>query len=332
MLQATATIEKTLDNFRGDFSSLAAFINGSWAVNYEQPLQYRPEFLKSCFEYPGASTHLAPTIYSGTEPGPIAFVAAFPRAVTLEGRLLKIALVTFLTVDSAHKKKGYGVALWSELVSRLRNSGFDGMVNYCVAGSPMDQMIVGCCQRITLPTACIYSIGYMSALLPPNESRSWEPARENPEQMVSSFLRVSRQMAQNASLARVWGEDEARWQCERRHDVIAANMRDAKDCGVLTGYLSPIANEKQTKCLFVEDVLWPDLDENERKLLLHTFLDRARSAGAEMATVPRCGYADLKAFTSAGFIRTRRVMRAYLSLWNGMPVPASLSSFYLDIL
>ena len=167
MSEVAVTNRATLDNFRGDFVKLAAFINGSWAENNEQPLNYRPEFLKTCFEYPGTSSNLLPTIYSGADP--IAFVAGFPRSVRLERATLRLAIVTFLTVASEHKKKGYGVALWSELVSRLRHSGFDGMINYCVSGSAMDQMISGCCQRLKLPSANVYSISYMSTLLKASE-------------------------------------------------------------------------------------------------------------------------------------------------------------------
>ena len=155
---------------------------------------------------------------------------------------------------------------------------------------------------------------------------------DSAEQIVSSFLRATQKISTDASLVRVWSENEVRWQCEGRDAAITATSSGAKGCGVLAGYLSSIVNDKKTKCLFVEDILWSDLDEDERKNLLQDFLDRARHSGAEMATVPRCGYADMKPFTTAGFIRTRRTMRAYLSLWNGMAVPVSVPSFYLDVL
>ena len=325
MSQVAATQKTTLENFRGDFAGLAAFINRSWSENSEQPLQYQPHFLRSCFEYPGASSDLAPTIYCGTDP--IAFVTAFPRTVNLEGKPLKIAIVTLLTVNPELKKKGYGVALWSELVSRLRTRGFDGMVNYCVSGSPMDQIIAGCCERLQIPTACVFSIGYISTLLTASDTFASVDNREEADTLVPSFLRASREVAHNSPFARVWSEAEARWQCEDRDAVVSATSEGVKGCGVLTGYIAPIANGKGTKCLFVEDVLWSELDGDERKRLLHTFLHKALHAGAEMATVPRCGYAELKTFSTASFIRTRRMMRVYLSLWNGMAVPQVFRRF-----
>ena len=127
---------RSIEDFRGDFGGIASLMEQSWAENNKQPLLYTKEFLKSCFEYPGASYALAPTLYRDDIPK--AFVAGFPRRVRYKGRELNIVLITFLTVASEYKKMGYGVVIWSELVKRVRVAGFDGMVNYCVDGEAIE--------------------------------------------------------------------------------------------------------------------------------------------------------------------------------------------------
>jgi hypothetical protein len=303
-------------------------MNESWAENNQQALHYSPSFLRSCLEYPGTAYSLCPTIYGGEKP--IGFVAAFPRTVKFEGKQLRLALITFLTVAPEFKKKGYGVMLWSELVSRARAAGFDGMVNYCIAESDMDKIIVGCCNRLKLPTSCAYSIGYISALLPPAEAGLDLLPRQN-DYAIDAFSRVATDVAETAALSRVWCEKEAEWQCRDRLGALISTYSKANQHGALTGYVAPIANEKRTKCVFVEDVLWAELDESARQALMQDLLAKARALGAEMATVPRCGYADLKTFTSAGFVRTRRVARAYLTVWNGPAPRANVPSYYLDV-
>src|SRR6266851_1889952 len=88
---------------------------------------------------------LAPTLYRGADPA--GFVAGLPRCVKLHGEAYKILIVTFLTVASQYKRRGYGVVVWNELVTRARDAGFDGMINYCVNREPMDQMLPGFCAR-----------------------------------------------------------------------------------------------------------------------------------------------------------------------------------------
>jgi GNAT superfamily N-acetyltransferase len=329
MPEVKETASRSLEDFSGDYGPVAELIAKSWSENKQQSLLYGQSFLESCFQYPGADYSLAPTIYDAGSP--IAFVAGFPRRVRFKGQELSILLITLLTVDSAYKKKGYGVMLWSELVSRARKAGFDGMVNYCVVGGSMDTMIMGCCQRLKLPTACVFSVEYLSGLITGTRGED-STVRDHPATIVDSFLDSASCVGGQESLTRIWTRPEAAWQCLFREGSIATRYANAGRQGVLSGYVAPIMNSKQTQCLFVEDVLWSELNDSERYILLQQFLREARAKGAEMATVPRCGYADLKTFGHAGFFRTRRTVRAYLTVWNGPTPNEMLPGFYLDVL
>jgi GNAT superfamily N-acetyltransferase len=319
---------RRIEDCRGDFQEVSRLIERSWAENTHQALLYPADFLAWCFEYPGASLSLAPALYDGAMP--LAFAAAFPRRVCLRGRELNLVIVTLLTVAAEYKKRGYGIVLWNELVTRARAAGFDGMVNYCAEGESMNSMILGCCGLLKLPTARAYTIPYWSRMLQPRKVQS-APA-ETAADVVERFLGLAAPIAKQTPLARSWSPEEAEWQCQRRFGSIVAELESGPRRGMLTGYILPVANAIRTKCLMVEDVLWGDLEPQERDSLVKAFLDRAILGGAQVAVLPLLGYADLAPFHAARFRPSQRVLHAYLTIWNGEPCTEALPSMYLDVI
>ena len=320
----------SIENFRGDFTHLASLMQASWAENSSQSLLYTSEFLSSCFDYPEADFSLAPAIYVQSKP--VAFVAGFPRHVKFNGRDQKIIVITFLTVLPEYKKKGLGIILWSELVNRARAAGFDGMVNYCVDGEPMNAMIVGSCNRLKLPVAHIYSARYMSTVL--RSDKHAQGLNDNNPQATDIFLDLAAPLVDSQPLARIWSKPEAEWQCVRRSQPINETFSAGGRSGLLTGYIMSISDRLRTKCLLIEDILWGTLTAEERQTLLQKFLKKAASAGVRLATVPVLGYADMEPFKKARFQSTRRVLHAYLTLWSAQHADLAsgpLPSMYLDI-
>jgi GNAT superfamily N-acetyltransferase len=320
----------SIENFRGDFTQLASLMQSSWAENSGQALLYTSEFLSSCFEYPEADFSLAPAIY--VQSTPVAFVAGFPRHVKFNGRDQKIIVITFLTVLPEYKKKGLGIILWSELVNRARAAGFDGMVNYCVDGEPMNAMIVGSCNRLKLPIARIYSARYMSTVL--RSGNHTHGSNDNNLQVAGIFLELAAPLADSQPFARMWTKPEAEWQCVRRSQAINETLSAGGRSGLLTGYIMSISDKQHTRCLLIEDILWGTLTIEERQTLLQKFLKKAAGAGVRLATVPVLGYADMEPFKKARFQSTRRVLHAYLTLWSAghADLPSEpLPSMYLDV-
>ena len=315
-----------MEDFRGDYARVADLIQSSWSENAQQPLLYTPEFLASYFAYPGTSPTLAPTLYE--QDRPVAFVAGVPRQLRYRGRTLRIIVSAFLSVSTECKKNGFGVILWSELVNRVRAAGFDGMINYCVDGEPMNGIILGCCRMLQLPTERVFSIPYQMRLLQPRKvgSMSHPPRTE----MVQMFLETAKPVAECVPLARVWTEPEAAWQC-RRHGALVACKASGSRRGMVTGYLMEVANAQRTKCLLVEDLLWGTLNPEERKALLRDLLDQAVAAGAQMAIAPCLNYADMQPLSAARFRSSPRVLHVYLSVFNGEPKPETVPAMYLDV-
>src|SRR6266403_6192318 len=239
-----------VEDFRGDFPQVACLIQESWKENGKQGLFYTPEFLASCLNYPGSTYSLAPTLYQGENP--TAFVAGFPRTIQYKGRELRIILCTLLSVSSEYKKRGYGVVLWSELVKRAQSAGYDGMVNYCVEGEPMNGMILGCCRMLKLPTERIFSVPYLMRVLQPKFAASPADKQESPAEI---FGRIAATGGIDAPLTRVWTEREIQWQLQR-HDGVAVSHSCGSREGLMTGYLMQAANPQKAKCLLIEDVLW----------------------------------------------------------------------------
>jgi GNAT superfamily N-acetyltransferase len=316
-----------IENFRGDFEQVASLIQLSWVENEKQPLLYTAEFLASFFEYPGASFSLSPTLYDRSKP--VAFVVGFPRRLRFKDQELRIIVISFLSVSNEYKNKGYGIVLWSELVKRAQAEGFDGMMNYCVEGEPMNGMIIASCQRLKIPVERVHAIHYLSCYLWPKDSGNVE--NKLGDGNVRDFLELAAPILESTPLGRIWSQPEAEWQCSRRLGVIVARHGTAGRQGILTGYVMTIADPKRTKCLLVEDILWGNLGTEERSVLVRQLKSEAVSAGARLAVVPILGYADMKPFLSTGFRPSQRVVQAYLSIWNGQPEARMLDSMYLDV-
>ena len=316
----------SIQDFRGDFDEVAALVQRSWMENSNQSLMYTSDFVASYFDCPGSSFSLAPTLYEGRKP--LAFIAGFPRRLRFKGRELNVVLSSFLSVSSEYKKKGYGVVLWSELVKRARAAGFDGMVNYCVDGEPMNGMILGCCRAMKLPTERVFSVGYQMRILQSKPVSRLALKTESED--VRALLQTAELIVEQAPLARIWSEKEAEWQCRRYGSVVARRVSGPRQ-GVLTGHVVEIANSQRTKCLIIEDVLWGTLEQLERLALVRQLLDQAVAEGAQMAIVPCLGYADMEPFSAARFRRSPRVLQAYLTVFKGEPRPEAVTSMYLDV-
>jgi GNAT superfamily N-acetyltransferase len=316
-----------IEDFRGDFDRVASLVQEAWADNPNQPLLYTAEFLASIFEYPGAAFALAPTLYDG--PAPVAFIAGFPRRIRYKGRERRIIVASFLSVSRESKKKGYGIFLWSDLVRRAQAAGFDGIMNYCVEGEPMDGMILGSCRLLKIPVERVRSISYLSCVIWPKPSDAVRGSAD--ASCVDDFMELAAPIAERIPLARVWSRPEAEWQCSQRLGAVAVRIDGGRRRGVLTGYVMSIADQKHTKCLLVEDILWGDLELEERSELVRRLKNEAATAGARLAVVPVQGYGDTAPFLGSGFRSSRRIVHAYFSLWAGPMDPGTLDAVYLDV-
>lgn len=317
--------QRQIEDCRGDLDSIAAMMEAAWADSVSPPFLYTREYLASCFEYPGAGYSLAPTLYDGAKP--LAFVAGFPRRIRVHGRECTILVIAFLTAAAEHRNRGYGIVIWAELVRRARAAGFDGMINYCVEGEAMNRMIVGACRRLRLPVELVYSVRYLTKIL---RSSSSAVRDEVPGAAVHTLLEAAAALPADDSLLRVWSREEAAWQCGRAGAVLSHADAEPRG-GVITGYVMQVANPKRTTCLVLDDVLWGGLPEEGRTELVRRLLDRAAAEGAQIAVVPEQGYADLDAFTAAGFRPSGRVVHTYLTLWDGSATPSTVASCYLDV-
>ncbi|MCX6347921.1 MAG: GNAT family N-acetyltransferase [Candidatus Aureabacteria bacterium] len=316
-----------IENFRGDFDQIASLIQLSWAENVKRPLLYTSEFLSSFFAYPGADFSFAPALYEG--PKPVAFIAGFPRRARFQGREVHILVSAFLSVASEHKRKGYGIVLWSELVKRAQAAGFDGLMSYCVEGEPMDGMILGSFRRLGVPAERLFSIPYLSRLIWLKEPGGGE--EKLPDEIVEAFQELATPILNQTPLARIWSRPEAAWQCVQRQGALIALLSRGPRRGILTGYIMQIADRKQTKCLLLEDLFWGNLEPEERTSLVREIMSKAVAAGVQMVTVPVLSYCDMEPLHLAGFRPSTRTLHAYLSIWTGRSALGALPSMYLDV-
>jgi hypothetical protein len=320
------SISQMLGPFRGDFAALSAMMQRSWAENPNQSLLYSEAFLRSAFDYPGSSFDLASAIYrDGDLTG---FVAGFPRSVMWDARPARLILNSFLTVSSTAKGAGLGLMLWSDLIGRCRAAGSDGTINFCVEGDEMNRMMPGISRLLRLNTQRIFSVEFLVKLLFPVPPA---PPPQVSDADIDLFLELVLAIPGNLPLMRVWTRTEAQWQCRDRAGALCVASRVGRRRGVLTGYLAQVASTPPTTVVLLEDILWGDLEPQERNELLENFLRIAAAQGAKTASCPILGYSSLAPLGAARFRRSKRVLHTYLTFWNGLQ-SRSVPALYTDVL
>lgn len=312
--------------FRGDFAALAAIIRRSWAENSNQPLLYTEEFLRSAFDYPGSSFDLAPAVYGDT--GLLGFVAGFPRFVRWDGHPSRFVLSCFLTASVAVKGTGLGLKIWSDLLERCRDEGYDGTISYCVEGDRMSRMMPDLSNLLNLNNERIFSVEFLVRLLRPKPA---EPLPQASNEDIDLFMELASALPSNLPLIRMWSRAEAEWQCRSRAGAITVNLRVEGRRGILTGYLIQQASMPPVNVVLLEDILWGDLKQAERAELLEKFLGAAAAQGARFASCPILGYSSLDTLVAGRFRRSKRVIHIYLTPWNGLQ-PRPVEALYIDVL
>ena len=315
--------------FRGDFAELAAVIQRSWANNSNQTLLYSEAFLRSAFEYPGASLSLSPAVYDET--GLLGFLAGFPRTIRWNGQPTRIILNSLLTAATTVKGPGVTIKLWTDMVERSRNQGYSGTITYCVEGDGMDRMMPLITRMLKLNTARIFSAQFLVRLLPPESSPPVQMFDRYAEADIDLFMELASDLPGKLPLMRLWTRPEAEWQCRDRAGAIAVSHESRGRYGILTGYLMQANSVPVTTVVLLEDLLWGNLEPTGCAELLKKFLQTAADRGARFASCPVLGYAASDPLTDAGFRRSRRVIHTYLTFWNGFQ-PEQVPGLYLDVL
>ncbi len=314
-----------VEEFRGDYEELAAVMRDSWADGPSAPYLYTADLLADWLGYPG--TDLAPAIY--TDEGLVAFAAGLPRQVEIAGATRRILISTFLTVAAAQKAAGYGIVVWSELMRRAAEAGYDGVVNYCTDGEAMHRMIETGCRLLSLPLTRVKSFSYLVGTLAPaptarGGSGERVPARRLVDAAAGDAERGSGD--ERARLWRVWSDPEAEWQLSRT-GAIAVSDGEA----VLTGSVATVADAARSRYLVVDDVLWASARAEVRHRLVADLLAQAAGDGAGYVVLPVMGYADVRPFLAAGLVPSPHTMHAYLTLWSDPAAVRTVERCYLDV-
>jgi GNAT superfamily N-acetyltransferase len=302
-----------------DLAAASNLIGVSWKENRQEPLEYTPEFLRSLAAFPSDLPVVAPAIYDRGELA--AFVMGFPRRMRFEGEVRDILLMTFFTVAPAHKGRGLGGAIWAECLRQAKTLGYHGALHYCGDRNPSNAVTLAGAESAGFKAHRIFTIRYMLKMLTPAARLA-----ESPRVSDDLFLAAAESLRVPVPLRRVWTAAEVEWLHARPGSIVSAHPGG----GVLGGYAIHSADAAHTRCFFIEDILWDNLDAGERHFLLLDFLQRA-AQHASVAVLPVLGYADLSPFLANRFRRSPRSLHAYLTLFTGTSVDAEFPGLYADV-
>jgi hypothetical protein len=312
-----------LGKFNGNISELSAVMQRSWAANTQEPLLYTESFLQSALHQPGMSADLTPAIYDNGVL--VAFGAVFPRQIAVAGRSWKIPVSGFLTVALDYQKwGGLGVLVWRGLTEAAKAQGCDGMISYCVEGDGMDPIMPRIAKVTRLPTQKVFTVRYLARPVPKNRGPF---TKADPD----ILLRCAKRLSEGLEFARVWTEAEAAWQCNGRDGAFGAAIQNGDTEGTISASTMLTGGAKPIRCGLVDDILWNDLEQPDKKRLVDQLLDSASATGVELMLVPVMNYADITPFQEAGFRKTRRVLNMYLTVWNPELPLREFAAPYIDV-
>ena len=303
------------------YEDAAAVIRRAFQTNKEPFLNYNANFLASCYTYPGAQPELSPAFFHDDRL--VSILVSLPRHVIFERKRLALALLTLNAVEPEYRSYGLGIEMVAEAVRRARASGYDGAIYCCVDGHRANRTSSAGVKAANEACNHVYTVEYLIKILRVPSSDESEPAGAN------DFLSSAERLSDRMSFCRVWTADEAAWECSGRYGALSEKLEKHGNRGVLTGYI--LEADSGTGCLFLEDLLWDDLDSDARKMLLQRFLNRA-ARSALIAVVPLWGYTQYDIFHEMGFRRSNRRLHVYLSLWNGLQITSRPEAMYIDAL
>jgi ribosomal protein S18 acetylase RimI-like enzyme len=305
-----------------DLDAAAELMRVSWRENRETPMDWTADILRSYLESPGDGPVVAPALYDGTRL--VAFVIGVPRTVRLSGETRRLLLISFFTVAPDWKGQGIGAELWAECLRQGDEAGYGGALHFAVEGNVSNHVTRAGARRAGMVVSQVATVRYLMRLLAPSTTSVRGPP------VLDDFLAAAGGVRTDLWLARRWSRDEAEWQCRRRVDPVCVTRRVGDAAGALAGYRMRLLDGRDTRCVFVDDVLWDDLAPADRTKLLADFL-AAASVGASIAVVPVLGYADVGAFQASGFRRSPRVLNAYLTAHTLPPTGDDASAMYIDV-
>jgi hypothetical protein len=308
-----------------NFQEAADLIAASWKENKDQTLDYNASFLDSCYEYPHTSPGLSPAIRRDNRL--CAFVSGFPRRARLDGEDLRLVLATFFTVAADSKGQGLGKKVWAECLRRGCEAGLDGAIHYCVDGNRSNFVTVAAARQAGFDCRRVFTVKYLIRTLKPETG---DPAPQDGANLTALFLESVGVVQERLRFARLWSPEEVEWECCRRYGALTASLERGGRRGMITGYILPIADQRHTPAVFLENLLWDCLQDQERSELLDLFLRKA-ARSAEIAVAPLWGYADPAPFQRARFRQSTRMLHAYLTFWNGRQAPDELNPMYMDV-
>jgi hypothetical protein len=244
----------------------------------------------------------------------------------------RILISTCLTVAPAQKAAGYGIVVWSELMRRAAEAGYDGVVNYCADGEAMHRMIETGCRLLDLPLVRVKSFSYLVGTLTPagrdSAASGNHPGRPSARQLMDAAAADGERARgqDGAQLWRAWSEAEADWQLSRADAIVVGEAG-----AVLTGCVTTVADAARSRYLVVDDVLFASADDAARRRLVGELLAQAAGRGASYVVLPMLGYAGLRPFLTAGLVPSPHTMHAYLSLWSDPTAVTPVQRYYLDV-
>jgi len=303
-----------IDTFSGDFADLAELIRIEWDAHFGDKTHFRYpiDWLRGFFGAPGSDPDLL-LEYRDREGDLTGFIGAVPRRYVIDGREVRLGLVTLLTSARRNTAGMVGLELERELFRRAAARGLYGTYHFCLDGQRTPQLLKLAAGVLKTQAVEVESVQSMIGLARPGVALDPADARA----VTAEDARVLAPMVEAAGRAlpigrSVTAEELAAAPAQTPPKRALTLLRDGRPIGVCTYARRVLLGKEPTELANIDLLVAPEATPADAKRFGRALAGDAAAHGAAYLVAPRRVPALFPYAREMGLRLAARILRVFV--------------------
>jgi hypothetical protein len=301
------------DTFNRDFEELAPLIESVWGGHFGEQTRFRypPEWLAGFFGAAGSDPDLL--VEGRDDSGKIvAFLAAVPRRVLIQGREVRIGLVTLLT-SARHNVGMVGLGIERELFRRVAAAGLYGTYHFCLAGQRTPELVAWAAAAQKTPAVEIAPVPSLIGFAKPAPESETPDVRPLADEDVARVAELVEAAGRALPIARLATPSEFRtWLHQAPPKRALALLRDGRPVGVCVYARRQLLGKDVTEVANIDLLVAPDATPAEATQFGRAIASDAAAHGANYVVAPQRAPSVFPHARAAGLRLAMRTLRVFI--------------------
>ena len=309
--------------------------------NWDRPCQnYTAEVLACYLSRPTGDRSLA--IGIETDEGElVSYQAHIPYEIELNGKKLKTAFQSFVTVDKNFRGNSLSSIGASYQIQSAIKQDFDAIMKMCEVGAVYNYVIAKTFKENNLKVNIIKTFNYIAGLnqfivpiLPPHKSGYTSPYAESDK---TEILNILGQLGGNTQLRKIIDPSDINYIFSERPSTKSyVYKKNKKVMGLINLLFLEVLDKDSEKILnvYFDHVAFGEMSHPEQEEFIGDILLDIQNTGFHTAFLPDIGYVNTNPFKKWRFRAAPRKLNLYLSVLkddNDLKSIESIDTFFLDV-